>query len=329
MSNELAPQVPEYLKKYQQPTANHEDFGEIDSSDLGINMLKICQSNSREGKKAGWGITGQEPQIPQKSIFLSKDGKIIPPGTGFIPLIRTVKYIHWIGKPGDGRIDFMCDDKNDKRITDIDGLAFKKDPNSGDTIAPPVVKYINFYVMLQGYELPVLLSFKRTSIPDGKWLTQSTMMATQQNGNIPMHMLVYLLGMPKTVVDGANDWFAMTFQPAGFTPDEVAPKAKKMADFARNLTRLFSAKEYEAIERGDTEVGGLKSAQPVDTSVQAPAAPAAQQQQTPPPMQQQVIPPAAAQFGTPPAPVVTAPAAPQQQAPVQQQAPAPTVSKLW
>lgn len=324
MSNELAPQVPEYLKKYQQPTANHEDFGEIDSSDLGINMLKIGQDNSRECKKAGWGVTGQEPQIPQKSIFLSKDGKIIAPGTGFIPLIRTVKYIHWIGKPGDGRIDFMCDDKNDERIVKIDGLAFKKDPNSGETIAPPVVKYINFYVMLQGYELPVLLSFKRTSIPDGKWLTQSTMMATQQNGNIPMHMLVYLLGEPKTVVDGKMEWYAMTFKPAGFTPDEVAPKAKKMADFARNLTKLFSAKEYEAIERGDTP-DGLKSAH-VDTTVQAP--PPQQPVQQPPVMQQQVIPPAAAQFGTPPAPVVAAPQV-QQAAPIQQPAPAAPAVKLW
>jgi hypothetical protein len=329
MSNEIvqAQAVPEYLKKYQQPTANHEDFGEIDSSDLGINMLKIGQSNSRECKKVGWGITGQEPQIAQGSMFLSKDGKIVHDGTCFIPLVRTVKYIHWIGKPGDGRIDFMCDDKNDERITKIDGLAFKKDPNTGDVIAPPVVKYINFYIMLQGFELPILLSFKRTSIPDGKWLTQSTMMATQQNGNIPMHMLVYKIGKPKTVVDGANDWFAFTFQPNGFTPEEAIPKAKKMTEFARNLTRLFSAKEYEAIERGETE--NLKSAHP-DTTVQAPTQAAPVQQQ--PQQTMSNVPPAAAQFGTPPAPVVTAPPV-QQQTPVQQQqqqAPAaPAVKGLW
>lgn len=322
MSNEIVPQpqsnLPAYMQKHMITDPNQDEFGLMEPSDIGLNMIKVAQSNSREAKQAGWGFTGQEPQIPVGTMFLSKEGKIIQPGTYFVPLIRTVKYIHWIGPKGQGRIDFMCDRPDDPRIVKIDGLAFKEDPHDGARKAPIVTKYINFYVLIPGQELPVLMSFKRTSIPDGRWLTNSTRMATIAN-KVHMYGLLYKFGQAKKVVDGNNDWFALTFQPAGITPEEGIEKAAKMAAFAKDLAQLASAKDYEAMEHGD-EGGETITAQAtvVSTGPVAPAAPAAPPM--PPPVQQQPV-------QVQPAPVqqpVQQPAQ-QQQQPVQQQ-PAPAAA---
>jgi mono/diheme cytochrome c family protein len=71
-------------------------------------------------------------------MFLSRDAIIIPAGTPFIPLCRAVRYILWEGKPGEGKLVFMTDDRNDDRIQAIHGLEFRKDPKTGKNEAPLV-----------------------------------------------------------------------------------------------------------------------------------------------------------------------------------------------
>lgn len=313
-------QVPEYLQKYVYDKPNMKQVGKLDSSDIGINMLKVTQSNSKEVKRPGWGITGQEPQLPMGTMFLSRDGKIVTPGTPFIPLLRSVKYIKWKGKqPGEG-MDFMTDDENDARIQRIDGLAFLKDPQTGDTIAPLVTKYVSFYIMVAGCELPVLMSFKRTSMPEGRWLTQNCVMGTGGN-MMPFFTLCFKFNIPKTIRDGSNDWWALSMAPNGKTPPEVCEKAERMARMAEALNELVTGEALEGempTANVATEVAGVQhdvyNAGPVTingtATAVAPQAPAAPQQ----PVQQQQT-----AFVTPPA---APPAAPQQAAPAAANAPA-------
>jgi hypothetical protein len=307
MSNDLAKAaLPAHLQKYMSEKPNAEDMGHLDSSDIGINMIKLGHVQNKECKRAGWGVTGQEPQIPVGSMFLSRDGKIIPPNTHFIPLIRTVKYIKWIGKPGqDGRIDFTTDNEDDERIKSINGLSFRKDPNSGENLAPLVTKYINFYIMIQGVELPILLSFKRTAIPDGKWLTSNIIMATDGNRLKPF-TLVYRFNAPKVVRDGEQDWFGFSMTPAGFTPPEAIDKAAKMYELARALSALTTPAEFEGEEApAETKAAASMPVVPPTTiqgnatvvQPQAPApapaqvvhAPASTVATTPPVQQQQAV----------------------------------------
>lgn len=313
--------VPAYLQKYVQSTeALKAQVGQLDASDLGINILKIVQSNSKEAKRAGWDLTGTAPQLPLKTMFLSREAKVIPAGTAFVPLLRTVKYIKWIGRPGEGQMAFQTEDPNDPRIGD--GLQFKKDPQTGMNKAPEVTKYVNFYVMLQGFEQPVLLSFKRTSTPEGRWLFNAIMMSSLSK-NLPMFTSAFLLKEPRTVVDGQDDWYTFAMQPAGLVAEESIAKAAAMFETAQTYANISTGSELE-------DAGEIKNANP---------GPAQQPHQQPAPQQisqQQFttsetpsfdsLPPATQQ----PAQQTIAPQAPQQlQQPVQQAAPAPVVRPLF
>ena len=245
MSTELQQQaasLPEHIRQYLSPTPIMDQMGHVDQSDIGINMIKLAQDTSKETKKVGWGPTGQEPMVPKGSMFLKNDGKILSPGTLFVPLLRTVKYIKWIGKPGQGQMEFMCDTDTDPRIGD--GLQFKKDRNTGEVAAPEVTKYVNFYVLLQGQDMPVLISFKRTSSPTGKALTQALVNCTQAN-RLPYFTFMFTLGTPKIVRDGSLEWYDFTFAPAGYTPSEAIDKAKKMSEMAKALAQMTTAQDFE------------------------------------------------------------------------------------
>jgi hypothetical protein len=327
MSNEIVKaSVPAHLQKYVHDKPNVKQMGHIDSSDIGINMIKLGHAQNKECKRAGWGVTGQEPQVPVGSMFLSRDGKIIPPGTNFIPLLRTVKYIKWTGKPGqDGRIDFSTDDENDARIKAIKGLEFRKDSNSGENLPPLVTKYINFYIMIQGVELPILLSFKRTAIPDGKALTSSLIMATQGN-LLDYFCLVFTFNQPKIVRDGDQDWFGFSITPAGFTPPQAIEKAEKMCRLAESLSEITSPAEFEGEEPVKHTQAANEPTQATQQILQGAAVviPQQQQQQAAPPAPPALLPPAMTN-ATPPPPLQTAPNA----APAAMPAVAGGVEKMW
>lgn len=276
MSNELAT-VPQYLMSLVKPNIDKSQFGQLESQDFGLSFVKMVYQNSKPAMQ-GWGPTGQEAAYPLGTMYLSRSFEKVEVGTSFIPLYRNVKYIHWDGKPGDGKLIFMTDNKNDERITKfakdqktgrwINGLAFTKDSNTGVSIPPPVTTCINFYVMMPGVELPVVLSFKRTSTNDGHKLTQDIMVACKASeGYLPMYALRYKFGPVQVVRDGSQMWYKFSWIPAGFTPSEVIPKAAQMAETARALSEMSSAAEFTGeIEAEETE--------PVAQQHQNPAAPA-------------------------------------------------------
>lgn len=277
-----------------------DNFGNIDASDLALNMLKIVHGQSPQARD-GWGPNNDKKALPIGTMFLSRDGSVVPAGTAFVPLVRDCTYILWEGRPGDGRMVFSTKDKNDPRIVDIDGLSFKTDPRTNERKPPAVTTYVNFYVMLSGHaDMPVLLSFKRTGMPDAKRLTQDLMVATK-GGEIPMWALLFQLNQPKEVRDGQLFWHLMSWSPAGFVPDAYTEKARSLAEMAREFISFASDRVIAAVEHDDNMSQTTVDAHPNRVNIPStPNTPVA-----PPISSGPLIPPAPAAQPTYQAPAVT------------------------
>lgn len=248
--------MPEFLAKYitpnvQEDSRNLDDMGPLDPSDFGIGFVKLVTSSSRENTP-GWGPVGNENPLPVSTIFTSREHKVIPVGSKFVPLLRSVRYIRWIGRPGDGRMEFQTHDPRDPRIAKIDGLAFRNDPNSGRTLPPLVTKYINFYVMTQVSDEPLVLSFYRTSEPVGKRFTQDLWRATK-GYKAPIRCLQFIFEQPRIVRDGANSWPQFKFCPAGFVTEEIMKKADLLHETAMALDKAAQGSEFGSLDEPGEE----------------------------------------------------------------------------
>jgi hypothetical protein len=232
--------VPAYLERYIKAEKDYmEDFGDVEASDWGLNFLKIIQSGERHSKP-GWGPTQQEAALPIGQYILDKLNALVPFGTPFVPLLRSVTYIKFKGKkPGEG-IEFITKDKNDPRIKACNGLDFKENPTTGEKLAPEVTKYVNFYVITP-YNLnePAVLSFHRTATKVGAQLTKQIAQATAVSGKLsklPMFTLKFTLMQPRIIMDGSNTWFQIVYQPAGFVNDAMLAHFEKMHDMAKMMS---------------------------------------------------------------------------------------------
>jgi hypothetical protein len=296
------------LQKYIKPGQRYTDlFGKLSPSDFGLNFIKFVYGNTPQAT-AGWGPTKQEPAYPLGSMFLSRDGTLIPAGAKFAILYRDIAYIKWIGKPGDGHMDFMTKDDRDPRILAIDGLSFKKDKNTGQSTPPEVITYVNFYVMVKGSDLPAILSFKRTGIPEGRRLTQDMLVATN-SGELPPWTLMFSLEAPRLEIDGALRWYHFVIKAAGHLPEAFLTKAEEMAAFAKNMAEFATEKLYAEAEDG---VGKTKAVEGSVVSSPATAQPVsaptvASTVNTAPPTTAPAIPPTTAPAAT--APVAQTPEA--------------------
>jgi len=280
MSNSIVQQeaqplaVPDYIKALVTTGQHKSDFGTIDNSDIGVGFLKLVSVQSKEFKP-NWGGRNEQP-LPLNTMFLSRDHKIIPPGTPFIPLIRKVTYIYWEGRPGNGRMIFSTDDANDPRIVKIKGLEFRKDERTGKQSPPLVTRYTNYYIITPfNPDEPVVMSFYRTSLTIGRRFTQDLIRATH-GGDLPLYALTYTLGVPFVKRDGQNEWPQLNIEPCGFTDPKIIDKAKKGAEAAHFLAQTFGATEAASLDEGLDEEAGVETldAQPVQaTPAPAPAAP--------------------------------------------------------
>ena len=275
MSNQLSVlnNLPEHLKSYTSEQ-HRQDFGSLKPSDYGINMMKMCQGQSKEARPGHNG----EPALPLGSMFLAQNRQVIQPGTLFIPLLRTNRYIKWNGRPGEGRMEFSTDNANDPRIVACNGLAWIQDERTGKNLKPLVTEYVNFYVMLQGqYEEPVLLSFSRTGMKNARSLTQNTARATAF-GKLPLRALAYKLGAPLIDRDASNEWYQFNVVPAGFAPAEVKDHADRLYLLACALRDASTGAELANIDTDADEEPPITAAKPVQPStvtVAAPTMPAA------------------------------------------------------
>lgn len=281
ITGESALAIPQHLAKYASQTAG-DDFGKLTQADFGIGMLKICQGTSRE---IAPGPSG-EPAIPMGTVFNKRDRKILPIGTLWIPLCRSVKYIRWDGKPGEGRMLFQTNDEHDPRIKECRGLEFRKD-RDGKTISPLVTTYTNFYVYVQGFAEPVLLSFCRAAAPIGRRLTQDLFRFTQGN-KLPMWTCMFAV-MPSVLrTEPGKQWYEFAYKFNGLLPattaEETFTRIRTMYETAIMLRDASTGEEFAQAEDAeepvqhnstlmDTQAGNpdLKNVTPAAPVQQAPA----------------------------------------------------------
>ena len=256
--------LPAHIAAMAKKDAYADQFGAISGRDIKLNIIQIVYGDDRR-TKPGWGVAGNEPALPVKTMVLSQSGQIIPPGTPFVPVFRSVRYIAWTGRPGDGQMLFSTINKDDERIKHflkdpatgrwISGLAFLKDPRTGETMAPAVTEYINFFIMLPICEWPCLLSLKRSSTPSGHKLTSDILMATitKDGERIPIYSLMFKFGEPKTIDENSpKPYYHLTWQPAGFTTRaETFAKAAELSVTAEALNSITTPEELEGEEAED------------------------------------------------------------------------------
>lgn len=281
--------LPEHLKGYVSDSAK-SDLGRLKPSDIGVSFLKCCQTQSREARPNP--STG-EPGIQFGAMFDSRSRKIIPVGTLIIPLLRTVRYIKWIGRPGEGRMEFTTDNENDPRIKACNGLQFTTDPRTQKQLPPLVTEYTNFYVACREIAEPVLLSFARTSVPIGRRWTQDLIKATK--GRLPLRCLTFKLGQPSVKRDASNEWYQFNIEPAGFTDAAAMKKVDELHEAALAMHAASTGAEFTQIDEDEDDpaetftkqqtaepmnvVGTPANAQPTQQATQQ--QPAVQQQQAP------------------------------------------------
>jgi hypothetical protein len=246
--------VPDYLQPLiNESGENQEAFGALKPADFGIGFVKLVQQMSREVKPGPNG----EPGLPLGKMFVSRDRSIILSGTPFIPLYRKVSYIRWLGKPGDGKMDFATDREDDPRIRKIDGLSFRKNPQTGESEPPLVTTYVNFYLWSKAFEAePLILSFYRTGTQVGRRLTQDLFRATK-GAKLPLYSLMFKFGEPTITRDGQLEWYQFNVVPNGYTPEKLMPKAAEMFDLAKTLATASTGVEFSALE--DSEASRLST----------------------------------------------------------------------
>lgn len=348
MSNDLAVinSLPEHIRALVKPEdaagqRGHyrEQFGHLEPRDLGLNFIKLAYDNSKT--TTGTWATPEGRRPPSGSMFLSRDGKVIPPGTPFVPLLRNTRYILWEGKPGQGRMVFSTQNPKDPQILAIRGLEWSKDPNTGNPIAPKVTTYVSFFVMVMGHDQPVVLSFKRTGMNEGRLMTQVLMEATNF-GTIPMYSLQFILKEPRSDTDGQHNWWLYNIAPAGYTDARVLPKAQQMSMLAEALAQATSDAEFA--DEGDAEAPSTppSASSNLTPAPTLPTPPGGAPVVTPPAATQPVssaLAPAPAPAPAPATPALVTPpptapvaASPAPAAPAPQSAPQPTTEKptgLW
>lgn len=325
--NPLAVQVPEYLKKLTREDGSYwDDMGDVEPSDFGLNFLKVVQGMSKQSK-SGWGSTGTEPPLAQGTYFLDKSGIVIPEGTDFVPLLRSVTYIKFKGKNTRDGIEFLTKDRDDHRIKAIRGLDWTE--KDGERIPPSVTKFVNFYVAtVYNLDEPAILSFHKTSTKLGQQLSRDVGKATNM-GKRPMYILKFKLTKTALVQDGGNEWYQLRYQPNGFISDKSIERLQRLYEIAgmfEKASRGIGLTEDETAISADSSTGPVMGkgtiidvqSQPVTTPTVAAQAPTPQPTAPSAPVQQAPAPPAPQPLITPPAPP------PQPQAPAL--APAATIS---
>jgi hypothetical protein len=333
MSNAIVPaggppgslELPEYARKYLQNQQGYaQDVGDITTSDIGLNFLKMVQGLSKEAKP-GWNGAGSLP-LPQGAMILSRDKTVLPVGTVVIPLLRKTRYVLWEGRPGNGQMLHQTEYANDPKIIKTEGLAWKRD-TAGDQLPPAYTKYVNFWVISQhNPEEPAVLSFYRTSLKVAKTWTSDLLRKTK-TWKLPLFLFRYRLGEPFWVPNGEASWPQFTVSYAGHVPEADLPKIEAAHATAQALYNATSAQAqiYLEAEEGtpdaldpedaDSEAGGEIDLPPSELNAQMAATPAQ--------------PPTQANIQTPPAKPLKAAKAAKAPKPAEAAATEKPVTSLW
>lgn len=164
--NEVGPSVNTAVASPAAPKRGLEEL--VDREDLIIPRASLLQSKSPEVEDAVYAHLGLKPGM----IINSLTKKVLP--ESFIPIVRFVNWIRF--NPRDkkhenfdpsfepGAIMWMSNDPHDPRVQREGGWGANGEK-------PLATKFVNFLSYFPGVDMPIIVSFAKTSFAAGKELT--------------------------------------------------------------------------------------------------------------------------------------------------------------
>lgn len=169
----------------------------------------------------------------------------------FIPIFKFTNWIRFNPRNtkdqnydpayGPGDIMWRSKDPLDPRV--ITESKFGEDGSN-----PLATKFLNFFSMFPGVDMPVIVSFSKTSFKAGKRLLSLAQFATKDGKPIDMFEKKYKLSVKQEVNDAKQVYFVLAVDPDVFVDDDSYEKAIA-------LWERFHAKPIQIHEEVVDEVG--------------------------------------------------------------------------
>lgn len=171
----------------------------------------------------------------------------------FIPILKFTTFIQWNPrKTSDANFDknyqpgeliFQTNEVKDQRVQ----AGIKFGPNGE---APKVTRYMNFLCYFEGNNLPVILSFAKTSMKAGEALNS---LLVSKGGNVWNYKFQVSV-VPKSGVEG--EYFVLDIKPAGMATEEERVIGKLWFDMFNKKNIKVDQHEDENTAAPGSDVGG-------------------------------------------------------------------------
>lgn len=195
------------------------DFGEIDKTDIKLSRAQIVQ-DPQEGQKIGQIIDNLTLEVlPEK----------------FIPCFF---YYNWVKFNADFKLEWMTFDKSDPRTAEAE---FGEDGTK-----PEAMKCINIIALFEGKNVPVIITFAKTSYNAGKQLL-NMIYAGKCSGTHPCARK-YALTTELKDYKATKKYGVYKVVPAGSSSEEEFVKAEKINSEVKGIYKDVEKKNYEDID---------------------------------------------------------------------------------
>ena len=217
--------VPALANKQQRGFENENE------GDLLIPRVKLVQDLSPERKE----------KIADTGDLVDSLSKELLNGAVFIPVYKYNNNIKWKDRADGGGM--MCRSMDGRVASDyVTGETLQcakcmqcefDNTKSGKEAEPLCTKYINFLGFIEGQDYPIVVSFCRTYLSEGKKLFSMARLSMEDMWNKKYK----LISKKKSKND--NEWFIIMTTPAGKTDED-------QRNFGEILYTMFSGKEIKA-----------------------------------------------------------------------------------
>ena len=216
-------------------------FGDDDAEDLLIPRIKVAQALSPEVK---------DGSVKIGDIFNSLTADVLTDKV-FVPVCKFNNNVYWrdradgggiICRAADGKVGYYEDGSmlycSQCRKCEFDNT------KQGRAAIPVCTKYINFLGFFADEYMPIILSFSKTNMAEGKKMYSMAKVTRQNIWNFG-----YTLASVERHKNG-NDWFVIDPRNAGPTSEETRVIARELFDqFASSVTSIrYDMDEAKASE---------------------------------------------------------------------------------
>jgi len=200
-------------------------YEDEDEADIIIPRLKLIQDLSPE-RKDGSAAAGDIINSLTKEQLGARR---------FIPVFKYNNNIEWkprsegggiVCRSMDGKVG-ACSDGSTKLCASCKRNEFDNSKTGKDAI-PACTKYINFFGFIEESPIPVVLSFCKTYLNEGKKMFSLCKFTLEDMWN----NMYYISSAAKS--KSGNDWFALAVSPGGKTTEEQRKVGEQFYDSFRN-----------------------------------------------------------------------------------------------